>query len=75
MYFYDGTKLMGLEMIVQGAYNAFRVEKITNVTTDGSTPALIFTAPYMLQTQFGSPWIQLRDDGTKIWFDVSLGMA
>lgn len=39
VYFYDGTKLMGLEILTQSAVFTIRVEKITNVTTDSSTVA------------------------------------
>jgi len=39
VYFYDGTKLMGLEFLSQASTFTIRVEKITDVTHDASTAA------------------------------------
>jgi len=43
IYLYDGTKLIGLEHLSATALNEYRVERITNVTTDGSTSATAVT--------------------------------
>jgi hypothetical protein len=87
VYFYDGTKLYGIELLAQGnplgvgSILILRVEKITNVTTDGSTVASI-----ILQTPSGSDYnypgafnysqlpiyLQLKNDGTNLTFLFSI---
>jgi len=69
IYFYDGTKLMGLEVETQtGLSIATRVEKITNVNTDNST-AKTFTG--YASGPFSVSWFQLRNDGSTLFFDYS----
>jgi hypothetical protein len=76
LYFYDGTKLEGLEFLMQNA-NALvpRVQRLTNVTTPGTTP---ISGTATLSTQSGFTivttrnfWMQLRNDGTTLFFDYS----
>lgn len=70
-YFYDGTKLMGLEILANGGANVFRVEKITNVTTDGSTAAST------TNMALNSPgiWMRLGNTGSTLTFEWSLDGA
>lgn len=71
IYFYDGTKLMGIEILTQvSPSNVMRVEKITNVTTDSSTPASTTVTGAM--AQFAPSWLQLRNSGSSVFFDFSL---
>ncbi len=69
-YFYDGTKIMGLEFVSQQASGGFttRVEKMNSVTSDNSTPFLGTTTNFM-QAYFSPIWIQLRNDGSTLFFD------
>lgn len=70
LYFYDGTKLYGIEYLNQGAGYNIRVEKITNVTTDGSTPAGPNGTGF--QNAFLYPqWLRVKDDGTNLVFSYS----
>jgi hypothetical protein len=74
LYFYDGTKLAGIEACVGCAGTAVgqtRVEKITNVTTDSST---VTSNNYYGSAQVRNEvfWAQIRDDGTTLYFDTSL---
>jgi hypothetical protein len=72
VYFYNGTKFMGLEVLLQSTGALARVEKINNINTDGSTVASLgsqstsvaYAIP--LQAPF---WIQLRNSGSTIYFD------
>lgn len=72
VYFYDGTKLEGFEFLSQSGGTTPRVEQITNVTSDSSSA-------YTGQSFIGNPlspmnaaiWVQLRNDGTTIYFDYS----
>ena len=69
LYFYDGTKLMGMEFLNGSVGQYPRVEKITNVTTDsGTANSLQGTGSQVLQ----QPTFQIRNDGSKLWFDFSL---
>lgn len=82
VYFYDGTKLMGLEMLGQGTGNNapfLRVEKITNVTTDNSTAAsnrVSATGETSNGTYvgplFGGICLRLANDGSTLTFAYSL---
>ena len=73
LYFYDGTKLMGIEALGQVAGWVTRIEKITNVTTDNSTAATIGSQGLNnTTTNAHSPaWYQLRNNGSTIFFDYS----
>jgi hypothetical protein len=72
MSFYDGTKLMSLEQLTQGPLHSFlRVEKIDNITTDGSTCANTANPTYAGFT-YGGLWVQLSNDGTDLSFRFSL---
>jgi hypothetical protein len=70
VYFYDGTKLMGVEFLTQsaGVYN-LRVEKINNVTTDGSTPFV--STIITINATIAPVFVRLRNDGSTLSFDVS----
>jgi hypothetical protein len=70
LYFYDGTKLMGLEFLglTTPVHSAIRVEKITNVTTDNSNP---FLSEDYGTTSLADMWFQIRNNGTTLFFDVS----
>ncbi len=76
-YFYDGTKLMGIEVLFQANTTGgllvpiftLRVEKITNTTTDGSTPATLVGAGLVIASGI---WLRLQNDGSTLSFDWSL---
>src|SRR5208337_1767077 len=80
IYFYDGTKFEGLEILMQAsAAVGQRVQRWTNTSTAGTTPKN--TAPSgassataqscgVIRTQ--GYWIQLRNDGTSLYFDFSM---
>lgn len=79
-YFYDGTKLLGAEFLLQAGGCGLRVERITNVNTDGSTvfsptQTGTITNNQVISSQYASPfedlWVQLRNDGTTLYFDFS----
>jgi len=74
LFFYDGTKLAGIEACIGcngTASQRTRVEKINNVTTDNSTVAS--NDPWgAAQTRNELFWAQIRDDGTTLYFDTSL---
>lgn len=73
LYLYDGTKLVGLELLIQTAASntgmGFRVEHVTNVTTDGATQVSGHAG------LAGTWWLQIRCDGTNYYFDWSLDGA
>jgi len=79
IYFYNGTKYEGFEILISASSQiGQRVQRWTNKSTAGTTPknqaasgansgytqvcGVISTAPY---------WIQLRNDGTSLYFDFS----
>lgn len=70
IFFYDGTKLSGMEVLMQsGGPQYLRVEHITNVTTDGSTVA-------QLTSVYGNAadqdyWWCLGNDGTTLIYNYS----
>jgi hypothetical protein len=75
IYFHDGTKLMGLEFVTQtraglGLGNILRVERITNVNTDGSTAYqnTVFT----INPTTSCIFVRLRNNGTTLYFDIAL---
>lgn len=72
IYFYDGTKLLGLEFLSQVGGDDIRVQHITNVTTDGSTQK---SNPQFIGNPLSpipSPqWVQMRNDGSTLSFDYS----
>ncbi len=77
LYFYDGTQLMGFECLIQSGGVLPRVERINSVTSDNGTAA---TYGSQSQAQMFNPylspmWLQLRNDGTDLYFDYSLDGA
>jgi hypothetical protein len=81
LYFYDGTKLLGLECLTEnsGAPSvSMRAERIPNVTTDGTTQKTISLFPDNTGAlQFSNPltggmYARLRNDGTTLFIDISL---
>jgi hypothetical protein len=83
LYFYDGTKLEGFEILLQtGGTVGSRVEKIANVTTDSGTAhsgaansGAVLTNGIAMLLGISSYWLQLRNDGTTIYFDYSIDGA
>jgi hypothetical protein len=74
LYFYDGTKLMGLEYLT-GTTNAdaftIRVQKWTNITTASTAHGA--TSKQMGASPFGSgAWVRLVNNGTNLTFAYSL---
>lgn len=67
LYFTDGTKLYGIELLSTGGTPGLRIEKINNTGSDNSTAAT-FTGSFIPVAGF---WLQLRNDGTKLYFDYS----
>ena len=69
-YFYDGTKWMGIEFI-RGTTYRLRVEKITNSTTDSSTPAQIdsFQAGFPAMPLW---YLRLGNTGANLTFSWSV---
>lgn len=71
VYFYDGTKLMGLEAVYGSTsstpYGQLRVEKITNVTTASSTaaarPSTSVAALVLLPQTFSGMFFRLVNGG------------
>lgn len=86
LYFYDGTKLMGIELLSQsnGATPAvpqqyIRVEKITNVGADSSTAMVLgesggsqVTSRTIAISANAGVWFKIRRDSTSLYFDWSL---
>ncbi len=79
-YFYDGTKLMGIEVLVQGLTATglsgglvpvctLRVEKINSVTSDNSTAASITGIGALMVSGI---WLRLGNDAVNVSFDWSL---
>ncbi len=79
VYFSDGTKLYGIELLSQNsASTTLRVEKITNVTTDGSTAASITWSGGTTNIPVGiggvpmtGLYLQLGNTGTTLSFAYS----
>jgi hypothetical protein len=72
IYFYDGTKLEGIEDLTQSGFsNTGRVEKITNVNTDDSTAASSTNSAVSV-AGVSPEWLQLRNDGATMSFDYSM---
>ena len=74
VYFYDGTKLMGLEALALSGVYYLRVEKMTNVTTDGSTAASLNGGS---SVNLMGPWAgglcgRLSNDGATLTFAYSM---
>jgi hypothetical protein len=75
LYLYDGTKLLGMEILDTGSFPVFRVERLNNVTTDNST---VFTQPFananLLTTSpmTGGMYLRWRNDATTLFADYSL---
>lgn len=70
LYFYDGTKLMGIEYLSSSSIGlVLRVQKMNSVTSDNSTAAssstILSTVPYGL-------WLRIGNDGTNVTFDYSI---
>ena len=79
LYLFDGTKLLGIEFLVQDGNTALRVEQIANVTTDSSTvyeeSSVNLNSGAALQTPTPSQcgaYVRWRNDGTTLWADTSL---
>jgi hypothetical protein len=78
MYFYDGTKLYGIEYLTQTSQvMALRVQKITNVSTDGSS-AMTGAVPNRIRPFMRHPpfcyvdlYLRLGNDGANLTFDWS----
>ena len=71
LYLYDGTALIGFETAYFAGGYEERVEHITNVTTDGSTP-YHSNMGFVIRNDYTGPWeIQIRDDCTNYYFDSS----
>ena len=75
VYFYDGTKLMGLEFVTQtrataGLGNILRVERMADVSTDTST-AYQSTA-FTINPTTSCIFVRLRNNGTTLYFDIAL---
>jgi len=74
-YFYDGTKLMSIEILAQAGTNTLRIGKITNVTTDG-TP-LLSIANFFPVVSTGGAYVardvffRLGNNGSTLSFEVS----
>jgi hypothetical protein len=80
LYFYDGTKLMGLEILTGNSGHAIqlRVERISNVNTDNGTQKIVSLFPdntgalQLPNPLTGGMYARLRNDGTTLYFDISL---
>ncbi len=77
LYFYNGTKLMGFEFLIQSSGVLPRVERINSVTSDNGTAATYgsLSQAQMLNPYMSPIWLQLRNDGTDLYFDYSLDGA
>jgi len=74
LFFYDGTKLAGIEACIGcngTGGQLLRAEKINSVTSDNST--VTSSASWGAGTARNELfWAQIRDDGTTLYFDMSL---
>lgn len=73
-YFYDGTKLLGFEgLILISGPDVLRIERINSVNSDNSTVFSYGVANRQneLHPLTGTTWLQLRNDGTTLFFDAS----
>lgn len=71
VYFYDGTKLMGIEFLSSSSIGDFiRVEKINSVTSDNSTAAQ--TQANLWSAPHGGIWYRIGNNGTNLTFDFAL---
>jgi hypothetical protein len=72
LYLYNGTKLIGFELEETNSGYIQRIEHITNVTTDGSTPWNSASGWSMRNDYNGIIFEQIRDDCTNYYFDSSV---
>ena len=70
VYFYDGTKLMGIELVSGGLDLTLRVEKITSVTVDNSTAATIGSFAFPMSVNAGF-YARLSNSGSTLSFSFS----
>lgn len=83
-YFYDGTKFMGIELVVQATgLMTLRVEKLTNFSTDFTTAFSVTPLPIQLlpflygpisgvnQPHFVNVYFRLGNTGSTLTFDWS----
>lgn len=64
LYVYDGTKVMGIELLTQaGPVFAIRVQKMATVTTDSGAAATYTILP--------PKWFRFLNDGVNFTFDIS----
>ncbi len=67
LYFYDGTKLMGIEIL---SSSIFRVNKMNSVTSDNSTAAS-FTGYNGFPSMATGIWARLTNSGSNLTFSWS----
>ena len=83
LYLYDGTKLLGIELLYTGNNSTvtLRVERITNVTTDNSTVFAQLVTPAAQNTwqlpisTTGGFFARWRTNGTTLFADYSIDGA
>jgi hypothetical protein len=69
-YFYDGTKLMGLNYVVGTLDDmALRIDKMNTVT---SSPVSAFTASQVAAGFQANYYVRLRQDSTTLYFDYGM---
>ena len=68
---------MGFEFLIQSSGVLPRVERINSVTSDNGTAATYGSQSQaqMLNSYMSPVWVQLRNDGTDLYFDYSLDGA
>jgi hypothetical protein len=72
LYLYNGTRLDGFETEYSTGGFQQRLERITNVTTDGSTPWFSATG-FVMRSDYNQLYYeQIRDDCTNYYFDSSV---
>jgi len=68
IYFYDGTKLLGFENLVQASLpGALRIQSCANINTDSSNSAVGTSLSFPSVTP---TYMQLRNNGTTLFFDI-----
>jgi hypothetical protein len=81
LYFYDGTKLEGFDLLLEGSgLTKARIEKLNSVNADNSTAWIAsggagVVSDGILYKLPSSTWFQLRNNGTTMYFDYSIDGA
>jgi hypothetical protein len=70
VYFYDGTKFIGIECLGQNAGTILRVQRWNSITSVG-TSVYAPSGGMLVGLEFGGVWLRLGNNGTNLTFDYS----